>query len=181
MVLINLEARSNILFPLGICLFWWTIQVPEDTCRQGVFLSTSIYTAFGFGLSALKRAYSKLSAINFKGIVNCGSSAPSHLVLGILRDLEQIFGILLKHFDFNIILHDFDVGLVRTVRYPKRSYSPLPNFLTNLESRSNLFFPLGVSAGGPYESPRTLDAKEYFYDILRLALVYLHILMNTIA
>ena len=40
MVLTNLESRSNIFFPLGMCLCWWTIWVPEDTCRQGVFLST---------------------------------------------------------------------------------------------------------------------------------------------
>ena len=37
----------------------------------------------------------------------------------------------------------------------------------NLQSRSNYFFHLAcVSGGGPYESPRTFEAKEYF-SVLR--------------
>ena len=54
--------------------------------------------------------------------------APSQLVFGILR-FRKIFGILLKHFDKKL-LHDFDVGLLMTVCYPKRSYSPMSIFIS---------------------------------------------------
>ena len=36
------ETHPYLFFPLGMCLCWWTIRVPEDTCHQGVFLSTSV-------------------------------------------------------------------------------------------------------------------------------------------
>ena len=31
------KSRSNLFFPFGMCICWWTISVPEDTCRQGYF------------------------------------------------------------------------------------------------------------------------------------------------
>ena len=72
-------------------------------------------------------------------------------------------------------MHDFDLGLLPGVCYPKRSYSPLFNFLsdlngayTHLESRSNLFecdcfATLGVKGGiGPKgnKGPRGLSGDE---------------------
>ena len=35
-----------LFFPLGMCLCWWTIWVSKDTCRQGVFLYTSVDTKY---------------------------------------------------------------------------------------------------------------------------------------
>ena len=36
------DMNGNLVFPLGMCLCWWTIWVPEDIYRQWVFLSTSV-------------------------------------------------------------------------------------------------------------------------------------------
>ena len=69
-------------------------------------------------------------------------------------------------------MHGFDIGLLMKVCYPKRSYSPLSNFLSDLWNGAyylfgNLvliyFFHLVcVSACEPYDTQRTFVAREHF-------------------
>ena len=72
--ILTIKTRSNLFFPLGMCLCWWIIWVPEDTCRQGVFLSTSVdmkYCGWLRSIRTLKSIF-KISWYQFIGIVNCG-------------------------------------------------------------------------------------------------------------
>ena len=58
----------------GICLCWWTIRVPEDTCHQGVFLSTSvdmIYCGWRRSIRTFKSIF-PFVVINSIEMVNCG-------------------------------------------------------------------------------------------------------------
>ena len=55
-----------------MCLYWWTIPVPEDTGYQGVFLSTctSVDMKYCGWLRSIR--YSKFAAVSLIKIVNCG-------------------------------------------------------------------------------------------------------------
>ena len=81
----------------------------------------------------------KKSINNVKCLNIAGSSATTHLVFGI-KDFEKIFEILFNHFDKYYCI----IQMQGCYMYPKRSYSPLSNFLSGLsndawKSRSNLF------------------------------------------
>ena len=76
--LTNLESRSNLFFPLVTCLCLWNICVLEDTCRQGVFLSTSVdmkYCDWLRSIFTLKSKYNKILLSILKELLIVGSSA----------------------------------------------------------------------------------------------------------
>ena len=111
-----------------MCRCWWTLG-PGDTCRQIVLLSMLLIcdTVIDFSRFALTRAYSKLYVVNFVETVNCGLLSITHLEFGILR------------FSIDIFDKTFEVGLLMKVWYPKRSSSPLSNFLSDLINGAYLF------------------------------------------
>ena len=110
------------------------------------------------------------------------SKYPIPFGLGILK--SNIFYIFMKGFWFFSLktsittINAFDVEAITRVCYPKRSSSPLSNFvsdvlimmLTILEVLFYFIFPtwyVSLMVEHMYESPRTFVAKEYFY-LLRL-------------
>ena len=131
-MLTNLQVSFQLFFSLGMCLFWWTIWVPEDTCRQVVFLSTSVDMKNCGWVRLIHIFKSIFKILCFQFYRNCCMtrglylwSAPSNMVLGIWR--FRIVGFWFQHFLLILItwlyiyIYNYDVGLLMLVYYSKRS------------------------------------------------------------
>ena len=76
------------------CVYWWTIWVLADTCRQGGFLSTSVdmkYCGWIRSICTLKSIFNKFCYHFFYKFLIVGSSAPPYLLFGILRFRTNIW------------------------------------------------------------------------------------------
>ena len=123
---------NRIIYEIAICadIYIYSISQIQNLSKRWYLNVCSLWNIYFYIIYWFNCNKYNITAEPKMNILIVVSSAPPHLVFGILR-----FRINSWHFikTFRLILlHDFDVGLLMRVNYPKQSPSPLSNFHSDL-------------------------------------------------